>query len=209
MCVGGWGGEGVGGESRCSGADSSALCILKPPSPPAAKIELEVEGVHGRRWEGGEERRERHHTPGSPFLIAPLASAYLIRHDQENTERVLRIDGAGQTGSNRVRCFFFCFFFFPGQPQSATSRQILDHNSRVKCNFFNTPLNSSYAGKLKQNLLILFPARGRNSDLSPRHRCITSPPGFYKNKFRPKNVWICDKRDKITHPNASEDLIIP
>lgn len=28
------------GESRCSGADSSALCILKPPLPPAAKIEL-------------------------------------------------------------------------------------------------------------------------------------------------------------------------
>lgn len=28
------------GESRCSGADSLALCILKPPSPPAAKIEL-------------------------------------------------------------------------------------------------------------------------------------------------------------------------
>lgn len=51
VCVGGWGGEGVGGggESRCSGADSSALCILKPPSPPAAKIELEVEGVHGWR----------------------------------------------------------------------------------------------------------------------------------------------------------------
>lgn len=27
-------------ESRCSGADSSALCILKPLLPPAAKIEL-------------------------------------------------------------------------------------------------------------------------------------------------------------------------
>ena len=49
----------VGGESRCSGADSSALCILKPPSPPAAKIELggaggRVYGWMGRgMWEGG------------------------------------------------------------------------------------------------------------------------------------------------------------
>lgn len=47
------------GESRCSGADSSALCILKPPSPPAAKIELGGVGgrVHGwvgsGMWEGG------------------------------------------------------------------------------------------------------------------------------------------------------------
>lgn len=56
----------VGGESRCSGADSLALCILKPPSPPAAKIELGVEGrgvgegVYGWWWwgEGGEARRE-------------------------------------------------------------------------------------------------------------------------------------------------------
>lgn len=41
------------GESRCSGADSSALCILKPPSPPAAKIEL---GGGGGRCMGGGER---------------------------------------------------------------------------------------------------------------------------------------------------------
>lgn len=49
-------------ESRCSGADSSALCILKPPSPPAAKIELEdraggcMDG--GVMWRGcGREKR--------------------------------------------------------------------------------------------------------------------------------------------------------
>lgn len=35
------------GDSRCSGADSSALCILKPPSPPAAKIELGGGGAGG------------------------------------------------------------------------------------------------------------------------------------------------------------------
>lgn len=49
LCVQGVRVAGGRGESRCSGADSSALCILKPPSPPAAKIELEVEGVHRRR----------------------------------------------------------------------------------------------------------------------------------------------------------------
>lgn len=51
------------GESRCSGADSSALCILKPPSPPAAKIELGGGGgrVYGwwRWWGGGCGREER------------------------------------------------------------------------------------------------------------------------------------------------------
>lgn len=35
----------IGGKSRCRGADSSALCILKPPLPLAAKIELG--GVYG------------------------------------------------------------------------------------------------------------------------------------------------------------------
>lgn len=30
----------IGGKSRCRGADSSALCILKLPLPLAAKIEL-------------------------------------------------------------------------------------------------------------------------------------------------------------------------
>lgn len=56
------------GESRCSGADSSALCILKPPSPPAAKIELGgggcpgggggAEGVGWRRGRRGRRRIE-------------------------------------------------------------------------------------------------------------------------------------------------------
>lgn len=46
----------VGGESRCSGADSSALCILKPPSPPAAKIELWGGGGREYGWGGGGER---------------------------------------------------------------------------------------------------------------------------------------------------------
>lgn len=62
---------------------------------------------------GGRRGKERHRTPGSPFLIAPLASVYLIRHDQENrgrerqrgagereSARVLRTAGDGQTGSN-------------------------------------------------------------------------------------------------------------
>ncbi len=117
------------GESRCSGADSSALCILKPPSPPAAKIELGgCMGGGGR--EGGEGRREWHSTPGSPFLIAPLGSVYLIRHDQENRGRerqgetserekegerwVWRIGGDGQTGSN----------FSSVKPQSLAAYQI-------------------------------------------------------------------------------------
>lgn len=48
------------GESRCSGADSSTLCILKSPLPPAAKIGLEVEGeVHGWWWREGCRREER------------------------------------------------------------------------------------------------------------------------------------------------------
>lgn len=86
--------------------------------------------VVGRGNAGGRRGKERHRTPGSPFLIAPLASVYLIRHDQENRgrerqrvqgregerehARVPRTDFDGQTGSH--------FSSIP--PESPASRQI-------------------------------------------------------------------------------------
>lgn len=68
-------------------------------------------GAVGGVWEGGEGRSDIA-PQGAPFLIAPLASVYLIRHDQQNRGGERRwggggwrgrgpgIDGAGQTGSN-------------------------------------------------------------------------------------------------------------
>lgn len=72
---------------------------------------MAVGGGEGQ-WEGGEGTTDIA-PQGVPFLIAPLASVYLIRHDQQNRGGERRwgqtegwrgrgpgIDGTGQTGSN-------------------------------------------------------------------------------------------------------------
>lgn len=51
-------------------------------------------GVGGAVWEGGEGRSDIA-PQGAPFLIAPLASVYLIRHDQQNRGGERRWGGGG------------------------------------------------------------------------------------------------------------------
>lgn len=110
---------GGGVQSRCSRADSSALCILKPTIATGGKDRARgcvwrgwgglLMGGYGWRWweegwqwgvwEGGEGRSDIA-PQGAPFLIAPLASVYLIRHDQQNRggERRWGRGGGGAEG---------------------------------------------------------------------------------------------------------------